>query len=62
MKTQLTSILRWLMNLLVAVLSDPQRIRFVVTLVVVCLMLEALLVPALTATADGISGGGSHSR
>ncbi len=62
MKTQLASFLRWLLSLLYGVLSDPMRIRLIVTCVVVCLFIAALLIPALTATADGLSGGGSHSR
>ncbi len=61
MKTQLTSLLHWLVSLLFGLLSDPLRLRLIVTVVVVCLMVAALLIPALTAVADGLPGGGSHS-
>ncbi len=54
MKTQLTSTLYGL-------LSDPVRIRLVLTVLVVCLMVVALLIPAVPAVADGLSGGGSFS-
>ncbi len=61
LNTQRTSLVNWLVSLLVGLLSNPQRVRFVVTLAVVCLLVAALLIPALTAVADGLPGGGSFS-
>ncbi len=59
MKTQLLSVLRWFVSVIFGWLSDPQRVRLVLTVVVVCLALAALLVPALTATAGAWAPGGS---
>ncbi len=59
MKTQLTTILRWLISMVYGLLSDPLRLRVTLTIVVLCLALAALLLPAMTTLADGLSGGGS---
>ncbi len=59
MKTQLTSMLRWFVSVLYGLLSDPQRVRLALTVVVLCLFVAALLVPTLATLADGLPGGGS---
>ncbi len=60
MNAQLVSFLRQFVSLIATWLSDPQRVRFVLTLVVVCLILTALLIPALTVVANPIPGGVGH--
>ncbi len=59
MKTELSAILRWFVSMLYGLFSDPQRVRLMVLVVVVGVALAALFVPVLTATADGLSGGGA---
>ena len=57
MKTQLASLINWVLKVIRAVVADPQRVRLVVTVIVVCLVLVALFVPAMTTLAGGLSGG-----
>ena len=57
-KNQFVSFYYWLLAVVHALLSNPQRVRLVLTVVVVCLVLAALLVPTLTTLADHIGGTG----
>ncbi len=61
MKTQFASFVRWFASVLYGLLSDPQQVRLTLTIIIVCFVLLTLFVPALTALADGLSGGGSSS-
>ncbi len=62
MNTQLLSFLRTFVSVLFGWLSDPQHVRLVLTVVAVCLMLAALLIPVMTATANPIPGGGGTNH
>jgi hypothetical protein len=58
MQTQLISALRRLFVFVYGLFSNPQMVRLVVVVIVVGLALATLAVPALSALADGIAGGG----
>ncbi len=60
MKQQLASFVNWLFAFVYGLLSNPRRLRVVLTVVVVCLALLVLLVPSLTTSADALSGSGGH--
>ena len=57
MKNQLVSFVNWFIASLFAVFSNPQRVRLVVTAIVLCLVVSALLVPSLAIVADNVGGG-----
>jgi len=57
MKTQLDSFIRWLLAVVYSFLSNPRQVRLVVTVIVICLVLAALLVPTLVTFADHQGGG-----
>ncbi len=57
MKSLLVS---WLCRGLYALLSNPQRVRFVVTTLALIFLLAALVLPSLATLADPISGGVGH--
>ena len=61
MKTQLSSFARRLFGFVCSFLSNPQRVRLVVTVLVVVLALALLVAPALTAYAGPTSGGGGFA-
>ena len=61
MKTQLSSFARRLFVFVCSFLSNPQRVRLVVTAIIVALALALLVAPALTAMAGPISGGGGFA-
>jgi hypothetical protein len=52
MKSLLVSFSRWLYAVICWLVSHPQRVRLIVSVVVICLVLVALLVPSLTTLAD----------
>ena len=58
MKTQLNSFVRWLIAALYSLLSNPQRVRLVVTAIIVCVVVAAILVPSLAIVGAGTSTGG----
>jgi hypothetical protein len=55
MQTQLSSTLRRLFNFAYVLFSNPQTVRLAIVIIVVCLALVALIVPAL---ASGLPTGG----
>ncbi len=57
MKTQLIAFYQSLCSVL---LSNPQRVRFVVTAIALIFLLAALVLPSLATLADPISGGVGH--
>ncbi len=57
MKTQLIAFYQSLCSVL---LSNPQRIRFVVTAIALIFLLAVLVLPSLATLADPISGGVGH--
>ena len=61
MKNQLTSVIRDLFTSVYGLLSNPQAVRLVLIILVVCFALAALCVPALSALASGLPGGGGSS-
>jgi hypothetical protein len=61
MKTQLSSFARRLIAFVVSFLSNPQRVRLVVSVIVVALALAVLIIPALTTYAAPTSGGGGFA-
>ena len=58
MKTQLSSAIRDLSISVYGLLSNPQAIRIVLIVLVVCFALAALIVPALASGLPGGGGGG----
>ncbi len=58
MKTQLMSVYRWLSALIYWLFSHPQRVRLIVTVVILCLALAALFIPSLSILADPMGGTG----
>ncbi len=59
MKTQLVSFINWLVSVLHSLLSDPQRVRLVLTVIALVVVLAALVVPSLTTLADHMGGSGN---
>ena len=58
MNNQLSSALRRLFSAAYVLFSNPQTVRLAILVVVVCFALAALCVPALSALASGLPGGG----
>ncbi|MHB8628028.1 MAG: hypothetical protein ACYDEO_17710 [Aggregatilineales bacterium] len=61
MKNQLTSIIRDLFTSVYGLFSNPQAVRLVLIILVVCFALAALCVPAVSALASGLPTGGGSS-
>jgi hypothetical protein len=59
MKTRLNAFFASLLSFFYTCLSNPQRVRFIVTVLVIVIILAALLVPTAKTLADFIGGGGS---
>ncbi len=59
MKTQLMSFIRWFVGVIFGLLSDSRRVRLALTVIVFCLILSAVLIPALSASASGFATGGT---
>ncbi len=57
MKNQLISFIRSFVAALSSLISNPQRLRLVVTAIILCLVVVALFAPSLAIVADNISGG-----
>ena len=58
MNTQLTSALRRLFSAAYILFSNPQTVRLAILVIVVCFALATLCIPALSALANGLPGGG----
>jgi hypothetical protein len=61
MQTQLSLTLRRLFNFAYVLFSNPQTVRLAIVIIVVCLALVAIGVPALSAMASGLPTGGQGS-
>ena len=61
MNTQLTSALRRLFSAAYVLFSNPQTVRLAIVIILVCFALATLCVPALSALANGLPGGGGSS-
>ncbi len=58
MKNQLVSFIRQLFAVVYSLFSSPQRVRLVVTVIAICLVVTALLVPSLAIIGAAVGGGG----
>ena len=60
MTTQFMSFVHFLFAAIYGLLSNPQAIRRIALVVVVCLIVAALIVPSVTTLAGGLPGGDPH--
>src|SRR5712691_5831472 len=60
MKNQLVSIINSLFAFVASLISNPQRIRIAIAIVVLALIVASLIAPSLIAVAGPIAGGGPN--